>query len=471
MIELISPTTGATKSMPITLNPDVRAGRLSDAEYAVRFADSAPRLTQAQAVLEAERCLYCYDAPCATACPTSIDVPSFIKRIADGNLRGSATTILDSNPLGGMCARVCPTENLCEAVCVKVAQEGKPVAIGKLQRHAVDALMESAKPQVFTRAAPTGQKIAVVGAGPAGLSCAYSLARRGHDVVIFDANPKAGGLNEYGLASYKTPDNFAQREIAWLLGIGGITLQSDYKLETAAQLEDLKKNHDALFLGVGLASTHQLGVPGDDLAGESLKGVQDAVEFIATLRQTANLASLPIGRRVVVIGGGMTAVDASVQSALLGAENVHMVYRRGPETMTSSCVEQEWAQTNGVTIHHWLAPVEIMAASGQPGHVGAVRFARQSVVDGKLQATGEFEVMEADMVLKAIGQQLGNTWLTQAGFKLEGGRIATDAAGQTSLKGVWAGGDCRAGGLDLTVEAVEHGKQSAKAIHAVLSKK
>ena len=445
------------------LTPDVRAGRLSAAEYAKRFADATPRFTQAQAVLEAERCLYCYDAPCATACPTSIDVPSFIKRIADGNLRGSATTILDSNPLGGMCARVCPTENLCEAVCVKVAQEGKPVAIGKLQRHAVDALMESARPQVFTRAALTGKKIAVFGAGPAGLSCAFNLARLGHTVEIFDANPKAGGLNEYGLASYKTPDNFAQREINWLLSIGGITIKSSYKLETAAQMHTLQKDFDALFLGMGLATTHQLGVP-----SESLAGVQDAVEFIATLRQTADLATLPVGRRVVVIGGGMTAVDASVQSALLGAENVHMVYRRGPETMTSSSVEQEWAQTNGVTIHHWLAPLEIVASSSKPGHVGAVKFAKQALVDGKLQATGEFEVIEADMVLKAIGQTLGNPLLGQAGFTLQGGRIATDAEGQTSLPGVWAGGDCRAGGQDLTVEAVEHGKQSANAIHAHL---
>ena len=451
--------------MPDTLTtPDVRAGRLSAAEYALRFADATPRFTQAQAVLEAERCLYCYDAPCATACPTSIDVPSFIKRIADGNLRGSAATILDSNPLGGMCARVCPTENLCEAVCVKVAQEGKPVAIGKLQRHAVDALMESERPQIFTRAASTGKKIAVVGAGPAGLACAYSLARLGHDVVIFDANPKPGGLNEYGLASYKTPDNFAQREVAWLLGIGGITLTSGYKLETTEQINALRKDFDALFLGMGLATTHQLGVAGDDLAG-----VRDAVEFIASLRQTTDLSTLPVGRRVVVIGGGMTAVDASVQSALLGAENVHMVYRRGPETMTSSSVEQEWAQTNGVTIHHYLAPVEILPASDQPGHVGGVKFARQAMVNGKLHATGEFEVIEADSVLKAIGQKLGNPLLKEAGFTLEGGRIATDAAGQTSIAGVWAGGDCRAGGQDLTVEAVEHGKLSAKAIHAQIT--
>ena len=210
-------------STPIPSSVDVRAGRLSSEEYAARFADATPRFTPSQALLEAERCLYCYDAPCATACPTSIDVPSFIRRIGDGNLRGAARTILESNPLGGMCARVCPTENLCEAVCVRNTQEDRPVAIGRLQRHAVDALMESDKPQVFTRATPTGKKVAVVGAGPAGLACAYTLARKGHDVVVFDARPKAGGLNEYGLASYKTPDNFAQREIAWLLEIGGIT--------------------------------------------------------------------------------------------------------------------------------------------------------------------------------------------------------------------------------------------------------
>jgi glutamate synthase (NADPH/NADH) small chain len=194
--------------------------------------------------------------------------------------------------------------------------------------------------------------------------------------------------------------------------------------------------------------------------------VQDAVDFIATLRQTVDLSTLPIGRRVVVIGGGMTAVDAAVQSRLLGAESVHMVYRRGPEALSASTAEQEWAQTNGVTIHHWLAPVEIM---GTNGHASAVRFARQAMVNGKLMPTGEMETLAADMVFKAIGQQLGNPVLTQAGLMLEGGRVATDAVGQTSLPGIWAGGDCRAGGLDLTVEAVEHGKQSARAIHAQLT--
>ena len=447
--------------MPLISAPDIRAGRLNAADYARNFADSSPPLTQAQALLEAERCLYCYDAPCATACPTSIDVPSFIKRIADGNLRGSARTILEANPLGGMCARVCPTENLCEAVCVRNTQEGKPVQIGRLQRHAVDALMESARPQLFSRAESTGKTVAVVGAGPAGLACAHTLARLGHVVVVYDAQPKAGGLNEYGLASYKTPDDFAQKEISWLLDIGGITLRQGWRLESTAQLDALRQDHDALFLGMGLRQTHRLGVP-----GEHLGGVQDAVDFIATLRQTPDLATLPVGRRVVVIGGGMTAVDAAVQSKLLGAQEVHIVYRRGPEGMSASGAEQEWAQTHGVTIHHWLAPEEIVGADG---HTREVRFARQALVDGKLQATGETHTLQADTVLKAIGQRLGNPVLAQAGLLLQDGRIATDAAGQTNLPGVWAGGDCRAGGLDLTVEAVEHGKQSAHAIHQHLS--
>jgi glutamate synthase (NADPH/NADH) small chain len=434
---------------------------LSADEYARRFSDINPRMTPAQAALEAERCLYCFDAPCASACPTHIDVPSFIRRIADGNLRGAARAILEANPLGGMCARVCPTEVLCEQVCVRNTQEGKPVAIGRLQRHAVDAVLQDRATPLFIRAVPTGKRIAVVGAGPAGLACAHTLALLGHDVVMFDARPKAGGLNEYGLAAYKTPEGFAQRELAWLLSIGGIEVRNGWKLESAAQLSALRQEYDAVFLGLGLAGTHKLGVP-----GESLAGVQDAVDFIATLRQTDNLATLPIGRRVVVIGGGMTAVDAAVQSSLLGAQVVHMVYRRGAPAMSASKAEQDWAQTNGVTIHHWLAPVEI---TGTDGNVCAVRFERQAMVNGKLSASGEFEEIEADMVLKAVGQQLLSTVLAQAGVALEGGRIATQSDGLTSLRNVWAGGDCRVGGLDLTVEAVAHGKQSATAMHAHIS--
>ena len=441
--------------------PDVRPGRLSPEDYAARFSDAAPHMTTAQALLEAERCLYCFDAPCATACPTGIDVPSFIRRIADGNLRGAARQILQANPLGGMCARVCPTEDLCEKVCVRNTQEGVPVAIGRLQRHAVDALQSSDRPQLFTRAAPAGKRVAVVGAGPAGLACAHTLACQGHNVVVFDARPKAGGLNEYGLATYKTADDYAQREVQWLLGVGGISLQLGWHLGSAEQLRALAQDFDAVFLGVGLSDTHRLGVPGEDLAG-----VQDAVDFIEALRQAPDKAALPVGSRVVVIGGGMTAVDAAVQSKLLGADSVTLVYRRGQASMPASREEQDWALKNGVVIQHWQAPVELMGADGA---VTGVRFARQHTSGGKLAPTGDTVELPADQVLKAIGQTLGNAWLADTGLALADGRIATDDDGQTSLPGIWAGGDCRAGGLDLTVEAVEHGKRAAQAIHRTLA--
>ncbi len=446
--------------MSTQTHPDIRPGRLNPDEYLRRFSDANPRMTVAQALLEAERCLYCFDAPCASACPTHIDVPSFIRRIADANLRGAARTILDSNPMGGMCARVCPTEVLCEQVCVRNTQEGKPVAIGRLQRHAVDAVLSESATALFTRAPSTGKRIAIVGAGPAGLTCAHTLARLGHTVVMFDARPKAGGLNEYGLATYKTPEGFAQHELAWLLSIGGIEVRNNWKLASAAQLAALQHEFDAVFLGLGLAGTHQLGIP-----GESFSGVQDAVDFIAALRQSSDLAALPIGRRVVVIGGGMTAVDAAVQAKLLGAQKVDMVYRRGAQHMPASQAEQDWAQTRGVTIRHWLAPLEIL---GRDGKARAVRFEHQDLIDGKLTPTGEFEEIEVDMVLKAIGQQMLSSVLAEAGVALTGGRIATADDGATSLAGIWAGGDCRAGGLDLTVEAVAHGKQSAQAMHAQL---
>lgn len=444
--------------------PDVQAGRLPPGDYAARFGDATAPLTHAQAVIEAERCLYCFDAPCQTACPTGIDVPTFIHRIADGNLRGAARAILEANPLGGMCARVCPTEELCEQVCVRNTEQGKPIEIGRLQRHAVEAAMAEGVAPLFTRAAPTGKRIAVVGAGPAGLACAHTLARQGHEVVILDAHEKAGGLNEYGLASYKTAGDFAQREIRWLLSIGGVTVQPGWRLSSAAQLEALQQEYDAVFLGLGLGAVNHLGLP-DEFA---LKGVRNAVDFIAELRQSADLATLPIGRRVVVIGGGMTAVDAAVQAKLLGADEVTMVYRRGPEAMSASRDEQQWAQTNGVTIRHWLAPVALQSVDG---HVNGITLAHQQQVDGRVKPTGEQEVLPADMVLKAIGQRFEESaWASEAGFAMQDGRLAVDDMGKTSVPGVWAGGDCRAGGRDLTVEAVEDGKQAAKSIHFQLSK-
>ncbi|MCW5629679.1 MAG: NAD(P)-dependent oxidoreductase [Rhodoferax sp.] len=443
-----------------TAPPDIRAGRLDAGQYPRNFCDAHPPLTLAQARIEADRCYYCFEAPCQVACPTGIDVPSFIQRIADNNIRGSAHAILSANPLGGMCARVCPTEVLCEEACVRNTHEDKPVEIGQLQRYATDAYFADPGAPMFTRAAATGRTVAIVGAGPAGLACAHGLARLGHAVVVFDANAKPGGLNEYGLATYKTVDNFAQREVEWLLSIGGIDIRNKTVLGRDVTLEQLTRDYDAVFLGMGLAGVNTIGIAEPEAAG-----VRNAVEFIAELRQAKDYAQVPVGRRVVVIGGGMTAVDAAVQSRKLGADEVSIVYRRGEDAMSASAHERDWARTNGVQVRHWATPKEILA---QGGHVTGVRFARTRLQAGKLVETGEDFTVPADMVLKAIGQSLVAQPLG-AMVELQGGRIVTDADGATSHARIWAGGDCRCGGLDLTVEAVEHGKRAALAMHKVLS--
>lgn len=440
--------------------PDLRAGRLGAEAYQRNFCDAHPPFTLAQARAEADRCFYCFEAPCQTACPTGIDVPSFIQRIADGNIRGSAHAILGANPLGGMCARVCPTEVLCEQACVRNTGEDKPVEIGQLQRYATDAYFANPGAPLFTRAAASGRTVAVVGAGPAGLACAHGLARLGHAVVMFDAHAKPGGLNEYGLASYKTVDDFAQAEVRWLLSIGGIALRTQQLLGRDITLAQLVAQYDAVFLGLGLAGVNAIGI-----AEPAASGLGNAVEFIARLRQTPDRAQIPVGGRVVVIGGGMTAVDASVQAKMLGAEQVTMVYRRGPESMAASAYEQDWARTHGVTIRHWAAPREVLADAG---HVTGMRFAATALRDGRLVETGATFELPADQILKAIGQSFVPGPLG-ALVDLQGGRIATDAAGRTSHPKVWAGGDCRFGGRDLTVEAVEHGKRAATSIHAVLT--
>ena len=446
-----------------TRTRDVATGRLTPDQLAENFADAYPPLSEHAAAVEASRCYFCYDAPCLHACPTQIDIPLFIRQIAAGNDIGAAETILQQNVMGGMCARVCPTETLCEEACVRVASEGKPVKIGLLQRHATDALFEDGR-QVFTRAAPTGKTAAVVGAGPAGLACAHRLAVLGHAVTVFDARPKGGGLNEYGIAAYKTVDDFAQRELAYILEVGGIRLETGKKLGRDIHLADLRRDYDAVFLGMGLAGVNALGVD-----GEELDGALDAVDTIAELRQARDLSTLPVGRRIVVIGGGMTAIDIAVQSKLLGAEDVTIVYRRGAENMNASVVEQEHAQTAGVRIKHWLAPRRVLG--GADGVTGIELEYTRANADGRLVGTGETLTLDADVVFKAIGQSLEAGGALDAGdaaIALERGRIRVDASRATSLPGVWAGGDCVAGGQDLTVAAVEDGKQAANAIHEQL---
>ncbi len=328
--------------------PGVATGLLPPDVLAANFADLHPPLSAHEAHVEADRCYFCYDAPCQKACPTGIDIPLFIRQIAADNPLGAAKTILDANIMGGMCARVCPTETLCQEACVREAAEGKPVQIGLLQRYATDAMMATGK-NPYRRAAPTGKRIAIVGAGPAGLACAHALAERGHDVTIFEAREKSAGLNEYGIAAYKTPGDFAQREAAFILSIGGITVKHGVALGRDIDLQSLQRDYDAVFLGLGLAGVNKLG-----LANEAtLANVVDAVEYIAKLRQAKDLSKLPVGRRVVVVGGGMTAIDVAVQSKRLGAELVTIVYRRGQEQMKASGYEQELAQTNGVLIRTW----------------------------------------------------------------------------------------------------------------------
>ncbi len=437
----------------------VHAGRLNLADYARNFADAHPPLTAAQALIEAERCYYCFDAPCISACPTGIDIPSFIARIAQGNTRGAAKAILQANPLGGMCSRVCPTEVLCEQACVRNTNEDKPVEIGALQRVATDAYFAHPGAPLFSRAAPSGKRVAVVGAGPAGLACAHGLARHGHTVVMFEARAKPGGLNEYGIAAYKTTDGFAQREVQWLLSVGGIELRCGQRLGRDVTLDGLRADFDAVFLGLGLGGVNALGVP----EPESAIGLRAAVDFIADLRQSTDLSQLPVGRHVVVIGGGMTAVDAAVQAKLLGAETSTIVYRRGAAGMPASKHEQDWAQQQGVTIRHWAAPVAVLAEGGA---VSGVRFAHTALHAGRLTLTEDHFTLQADMVLRAIGQSYSDCG---TGLALKDGRIQTDAHGQTSLTRVWAGGDCRNGGRDLTVEAVEHGKVAALAMHRAVT--
>ncbi len=442
-------------------SPDIAAGRLGPDLLAQGFSDIHPPLEAHEALVEADRCYFCFDAPCMQACPTSIDVPLFIREIQAGNPVGAAKTIFEANILGGMCARVCPTETLCEEACVREAAEGKPVRIGLLQRFATDHLIEAGR-HPFERAGQTGRRIAVVGAGPAGLSCAHRLAQLGHDVTLFDAREKPGGLNEYGIAAYKATDGFAQAEVDFILAIGGIKLINGRALGRDLHLDELRESFDAVFLGFGLAGVNALG-----LESEASAGAHDAVAWIADLRQTRDLSDLPVGRRVVVIGGGMTAVDAAVQAKALGAEEVTLAYRRGRESMNASLYEQQIAQTRGVQIRCHLAPRRILAENG---HVRGIEMERTRLVNGRLEPTGETVTIEADQVFKAIGQQFRLEGLEPeaAGLALEGGRIRVDAERRTSLPSVWAGGDCVAGGEDLTVVAVEDGKRAALSIDAAL---
>jgi len=444
------------------MSADIRSGRINPDEIKRNFSELHPALTQAQAVQESARCLFCHDAPCREACPTDIDIPGFIRKISSGNLKGAAIAILGENIMGGTCANVCPVEELCEQVCVLSSAEEKPVVIGRLQRHATDHLFETGL-QPFERAPASGKHVAVVGAGPAGLSCAHRLAMLGHGVTVFEARDEAGGLNEYGLAAYKMLDQRAAREVAFILDIGGIKVETGKRLGVDFELEELRERYDAVFLGLGHNATNSLG-----LENEDSQGIHNAIDFIARIRQQ-DLSALPVGRHILVIGGGNTAIDIAVQMKKLGAETVTMVYRREKEQMVATGYEQDVAQTNGVLIRINAQPLRILTLDKQ---LQAVEFEyTKTNNDGWLAGTGETFTLNADQLFKAIGQRFDmDPGVIKPGLIKPDttGRIAVDAKRRTSLPDVWAGGDCTAG-KDLTVIAVQDGKIAAHNIDEYLS--
>ena len=444
-------------SQPSARLADIQTARLSADEYAQNFSDMHPPLDSMGALVESDRCYFCYDAPCTTACPTGIDVAGFIRMIQAENNIGAARLILQENILGGSCARVCPTETLCEQACVRNDQDQRPVGIGLLQRHAVDAAMVAGK-QFFRREPDTGKRVAMVGAGPASLSCAHGLARMGHVVTIYEALEKSGGLNEYGLAAYKMLDNFAGHEIEYVLAIGNIDIRYGQQFGEDFDLASLQKDYDAVFIGTGLGDVNNLMLDNEDA-----QGVMNAVDYIAQLRQSKNLAELPVGRRVVVVGGGMTAIDIATQIRLLGADEVTLVYRRDKSMMNASEEEQEFARIKGVNIRYNAKPHRLHTIEGQ---IHEIEFEiTRSNLSGDLEGTGQHFSLPADMLFKAIGQTFNTT---MGDMELDKGRIRVDANRKTSLAGVWAGGDCVCDGEDLTVVAVQDGNLAADSINQYL---
>ncbi len=444
--------------MPEALRPSLTPEQITE-----NFHEIEPPLPVAEALFEANRCLYCYDAPCTQACPTHIDVPSFIKKIASGNLTGSARVILDANPIGSTCSRVCPVAVLCEGACVEKTLMKQPIQIARLQRYAMDHVI-SKQINVFKAGDANGKSVGIVGSGPAGLSCATYLARLGYAVTIYERREKAGGLDTYGMAEYKMTQQHSADEVAMVEQLG-----VQFRLSTAVgrdiALADLEAAHDAIFIGVGLGATNWLSLPGEELAG-----VYDALEFIECVK-TRDWASVPLARTVAVIGAGNTAIDAVTQAKRLGAEKVMLLYRRTQAEMSAYEYEYELAKQDAVEFRWQTAPLEIIAdASGQ--RVAALRCTRTAISDGALVnvAGSEFD-LPVEMVIKATGQQKQRGFLTTVpGIVLDqGGRVIVNSTTrQTENPKYFAGGDCVNGGAEA-VDAAQHGKHAAMGIHQFLT--
>ncbi len=419
--------------------------------------------TPQEATTEADRCLFCYDAPCIKACPTGIDIPTFIRRIATGNLVGAARTILEANVLGASCARVCPTQMLCEGACVLVDLEHQPIRIGRLQRHATDHVAALGIDVLPAPGEPNGRRVAVIGAGPAGLGCAAELARLGYAVTVYDKKPVGGGLNTYGIALYKMRPEVSLDEVQAIARLG-VAFRFGVDVGVGDEAAQLLRDHDAVFLGIGLGGANRLDIPGEDLPE-----VVDALDFIEGLRARP-LDEVPVGRRVAVIGCGNTAIDAVTQAKRLGAEEATIIYRRGEQEMSAYPFEYELAKADGATFLFNTVPIEVIS---NDGHVVALTLATTDVRDGRVRVVpGSEWTQPCDLVLKAVGQekQIGLVERLFPGLAIDAkGRVAHDPVSmQTNLPKVFVGGDAASGGREV-VNAVAEGKKAARGIHASLT--
>jgi len=438
----------------------IKNNRLSTEELVANFSDIHPPFEHAEgAILEANRCINCYDAPCTKSCPTSIDVPLFIKQISSGNIKGSARTIFTSNIMGGGCSKVCPVEKLCEGACVYNLREEEPISIAKLQRYSTGIAIHE-KWKLFERKPSNGKKVAVVGAGPAGLACAHALSLQGVDVTVFEKEEKGGGLMTYGVAAYKVTPESCKEEVDYITSIGGIDIQYKKELGKDITLAELQKKYDAVFLGIGVGIARELSIP-----GEELEGVEDAISFIYNLR-TNDYAKISVGDKVAVIGMGMTAIDAATQSKRLGAKEVTMIYRRTENEKPCTDVELDLAKLDGCSFIWLAAPKEIIGENGKAKKLVCTKMklgepdasGRRAPVD-----TGETFTIEVDMVIKAAGQIPFEELVAKADIKNNSGKISINKSAETNLRGVFAGGDAVNGGKEV-VDAVQAGKDAAKGI-------
>ena len=442
------------KSMSIQNN------RLSKVQYEQNFSDIHPPFeSQGAALVEANRCLFCYDAPCIKACPTSINVPKFIKQITTDNIKGSAHTIFVSNIFGGGCSRVCPVEKLCEGSCVFNLMDEPPIPIAKLQRYSTDKALAN-NWQLFKRKDNAGKKVAIIGAGPAGLSCAHVLSREGIDVTIYEKEKKGGGLMTYGIAAYKVTPEFSRDEVDYITSIGGIDIKYGKELGKNITIIELQNKYDAVYLGFGVGLARQLNIP-----GEHLEGMVDAISFIYDIR-SKGFDKVPVGNKVAVIGMGMTAIDAATQAKRLGATEVTMLYRRTKEEMPCTEAELEIAMLDGCNIMWLAAPKEVLGVDGKVAALkGEVMSLGEPDASGRRSPvpTGEEFIIDVDMIIKAAGQMPFEILVNESDINNSHGKVLIDNNCVTNIPGVFAGGDCVNGGKEV-VDAVQAGKDGAAAI-------